>query len=441
MNVTELVARDQRHIWHPFTQAATAPAPLPIVRAEGAWLQLEDGRRILDAVSSWWTNLHGHAHPRIVDAIATQVAELDHVMFASCTHPKAVEVAERLVVASPAGLDRVFFSDSGSTAVEIALKMAFQYWFNRGQPQKQRFVAMELAYHGDTVGAMSAGDSTDFFHCFEPLFFPVQRVPTASCHQCPVGLTRDTCKIDCMAKLESLLKAQGDQIAAVIMEPMVHGAGGMVIQPVEFLRGVADLCRAHDVLFIADEVMTGFGRTGRMFACEHADVRPDIMCLAKGLSGGVLPLAATLATEAIYEAFLDEDRRRAFLHGHSFTANPIACAAAAANLEIFDTEPVLERIAALQAVYEDRLPPLARHPRVHAVRWLGSIGAVELASPTSGYFSDIGPRLYEGFLRRGILSRPLGPVVYTIPPYCIEPDDLRGVFDALEELLGELDAP
>ena len=430
----DLIARDRARVWHPFTQAATAPDPLPVVRAEGAFLELADGRRVLDAISSWWTCLHGHGHPAIAAAVARQAAELDHVMFAGCTHPPAVAVAEHLTRVAPAGLTRVFFSDDGSTAVEVALKLAFQHWLNRGRPRKRRFVALEHAYHGDTVGAMSAGDPADFSGLFRPLLFPVERAHTADCLRCPVGLQRSTCAIECLRRLEGILGDGAETIAALIVEPMVQAAGGMIITPPEFLKGAADLCRRHDVLLIADEVMTGFGRTGRMFAVEHAGVAPDLMCVSKGLSGGVLPLAATLATEAVYEAFLDPDRRRAFLHGHSFTANPIACAAAAASLALFDSEPVFERIAAIEAVYRGRLPRLAAHPRVAGVRWLGTLGVVELRSE-EGYFSELGPRLGAEFLRRDLLVRPLGPVVYTLPPYCITPAQLAGVYDALEEIL------
>ncbi|MEE9219785.1 MAG: adenosylmethionine--8-amino-7-oxononanoate transaminase [Acidobacteriota bacterium] len=436
----ELLSRDRACVWHPFTQAATAPEPLPVVRARGVWLELADGRRVLDAISSWWTNLHGHGHPAITEAIAKQAEELDHVLFAGCTHPPAVEVSERLLDLAPPGLTRVFYSDDGSTAIEVALKMAFQYWSNCGRAGKRRFVALEHAYHGDTVGAMSVGDPADFSGTFSDLLFPVARVHTASCHHCPLGLERRSCSIDCLEQLRELLSARSEEIAAVIVEPMVHAAGGMILTPPEFLRGVADLCRQHEALLITDEVMTGFGRTGRLFAVEHAGVSPDLMCVAKGLTGGVLPLAATLATEEIYEAFHHSEWHRAFLHGHSFTANPIACAAAGANLRIFKEEPVLERVAAIEAQYRKRLPALRSHPRVGDVRWLGSLGVVELREQDSGYFSDAGPRLRAAFLERGILLRPLGPVLYLLPPYAIQTEELEAVFTALEEILdSELD--
>ena len=418
--MSDLLDRDQRHVWHPFTQAAVAAPPLPVVRAEGAWLELADGRRILDLISSWWTNLHGHGHPRIADAIARQARELDHVLFAGCTHPPAVDVAERLIAMAPGGLSRVFFSDDGSTAVEVALKMALQFHAQVGQPRRRRFVAFENAYHGDTVGAMSMGDRGGFSGAFEPLLFDVQRVPLQ------------------LAALRQLLETQGDEMAAVLLEPMLQAAGGMLLQEPALLRGVADLCRQHGALFIADEVMTAFGRMGRMFACEHADVQPDLLCVAKGLSGGVLPLAATLATESIYDAFLHADPRRAFLHGHSFTANPIACAAALANFAIFDEEPVLERIAAIERFYAARLPLLRRHPLVRDVRWLGSLGVVELGD-ADGYFSaSASHAVRDACLQRGLLLRPLGPVLYTLPPYCITTAELSMAYDAMDDVIAGL---
>jgi len=418
--VSRLLDRDRRHVWHPFTQAAIAAPPLPVVGAEGAWLQLADGRRVLDLISSWWTNLHGHGHPRIAGAIARQARELDHVLFAGCTHPPAVAVAERLLSLAPAGLSRVFFSDDGSTAVEVALKMALQFHAQTGQPQRRRFVAFEHAYHGDTVGAMAVGDRGGFSAAFEPLLFDVQRVPL----QAPA--------------LQQVLEQQAGEIAAVLLEPMLQAAGGMRLQTPAFLRGVVDLCRQHGALFIADEVMTAFGRTGRMFACEHAAVQPDLLCVAKGLSGGVLPLAATLASECIYEAFLHADLGKAFLHGHSFTANPIACAAALANFEVFDEEPVFDRIAAIESFYAARLPLLRRHKIVRDVRWLGSLGVVELGD-AQGYFSaSASHAVRDACLSRGLLLRPLGPVLYTLPPYCITLEELAQAYDVLDEVIGGL---
>ena len=428
MTEITLSEKDKRYTWHPFTQEQTADAPLPVVRAKGAYLELEGGHRVLDAISSWWTNIHGHGHPKLSKAIAEQADRLDHVLFAGCTHEGAAEVAKRLVEITPDGLTRVFYSDNGSTAVEVALKMAFQYWQNRGDQKRKRFLAFEGAYHGDTVGAMSAGDPGEFGEPFRPLFFPVERLSAPRVDGGPQEYET------AIKHLDQLLDAHGDELAAVIIEPMVQGAGGMKMHSAEFLRTLAHKVQERGILFITDEVMTGFGRTGKMFAAHHADITPDIMCVAKGLTGGILPLSATLATDAIYEAFLDKDVRRAFLHGHSFTANPIACAAALASLKIFDEEPVFERIQAIENVYRERFDAIEQLPMVQSTRILGSIGVVEL-SGQGGYFNNIGLKLRRAFHEAGFLVRPLGTVVYTLPPYITDPADLHRLYDHLEHLL------
>ncbi len=418
-------------IWHPFHQPAADPPPLRIARGEGACLYTEDGRRLIDAISSWWTNLHGHNHPRIMGAIARQTRRLDHVLLAGCTHQPAEALAAGLGRFLPRGLAHVFFSDDGSTAVEVALKMAVQFWRNSGRPEKRKIVALENGYHGDTFGAMSVGDDSVFTEAFGPLLFPVERAHSAYCHRCPVGQQRATCQIDCADHLAAILERIHQETAAVIAEPLVQGAGGMIVHPAEFLAKIRAACSRYDVLLIADEVFTGFGRTGRMFACEHAGALPDLMCLSKGITGGVLPLGATAATERIYQAFLGPEPDRTFYHGHSFTGNPIACAAAVANLEIFETEPVFQRIEAIAAIHRDRLAALAKHPAVADVRQLGTIAAIEIAAEDPGYTSSLKPRLYRFYLERGILLRPLGNVVYVVPPYAIEPDDLQRVWDAI----------
>lgn len=423
------------HLWHPFTQSGSDPAPLRVRRAEGVILELEDGRRILDAISSWWVNLHGHANPAIAAAIAEQAARLEHVLFAGFTHEPAEELAARLGKIAPAGLRHVFFSDDGSTAVEVALKMAVQFWRNSGRPEKKRIVALEHAYHGDTVGAMSASDDSPFTSAFDALRVPVLRAHSASCAHCPVGLQRATCHIECLQSLERILIERGPEIAAVIVEPLLQGAGGMIVHPEEFLAGVRKLTSAYGVLLIADEVLTGFGRTGKMFACERADVSPDLMCVAKGLTGGFLPLAATLATDAIHEAFSGGDRWRAFFHGHSYTANPIGCAAANANLIIFETEPVFAGIAAIEQFHAARLPAFANHPAVHDVRHIGAVAAIELKVPDAGYLSSLRPKLYDFYLQHDVLLRPLGNVVYILPPYVITAEQLGRVYDVIEQSL------
>ncbi len=423
------------HPWHPFTQEGVDPPPLSIRRGKGAFLETQDGRQILDAISSWWVNLHGHSHPAIVDAVAEQAARLEHVLFAGFSHEPAEELAARLGKIVPPPLRHVFFSDDGSTAVEIALKLAVQYWKNCGRPRKQKIVALENAYHGDTVGAMSVSDDSPFTAAFESMRIPILRTHSAYCAHCPVGLTRATCQIECLNKLERVLSEQRDEIAAVIVEPLLQGAGGMIVHPEEFLSGVRRLTTAHDVLLIADEVLTGFGRTGRMFACERAAVVPDLMCVAKGLTGGFLPLAATFATDRVHDAFTGGDRSRAFFHGHSYTANPIACAAANASLRIFESEPVFERIAAIEKIHSARLPMFALHPSVADVRHIGTVAAIELKVPDAGYLSSLRPRLYQFFLSRGVLLRPLGNVVYILPPYVITSDQLNFVYDVIQDSL------
>ncbi len=423
------------HLWHPFTQEGVDPPPILVRGANGVFLETQDGRRILDAISSWWVNIHGHSHPAIAAAIAEQATRMEHVVFAGFTHQPAEELAVRLGKIVPQPLRHVFFSDDGSTAVEVALKLALQYWKNCGRPGKRRIVALEHAYHGDTVGAMSVSDDSPFTAAFDSWRMPVLRTHSAYCAHCPVGLTRQTCQIECLNRLERLLSEQGDEIAAVIVEPLLQAAGGMIVHPEEFLSGVRRLTEAHDVLLIADEVLTGFGRTGRMFACERAAVVPDLMCVAKGLTGGFLPLAATFATDRVHDAFLGGERMRAFFHGHSYTANPIACAAANASLQIFESEPVFERLAAIERVHASRLPILGSHPFVADVRHIGTVGAIELRVSDGGYLSSLRPRLYQYFLSRGVLLRPLGNVVYILPPYVITPEQLNFVYDVIQDSL------
>jgi adenosylmethionine-8-amino-7-oxononanoate aminotransferase len=400
-----LVDRDRAVLWHPYTQMLTAPAPLPIARGEGVYLYTEDGRRILDGISSWWVNIHGHSHPKLNAALAAQARELEHVIFAGCTHRPAVDLAERLLEILPPGLARIFYSDNGSTAVEVALKMAIQYWRNRGEPERTTFIALRNAYHGDTVGAMSASEQSPFTSAFQPLLFSVERVSN-------------------LEELETRLRTP---VAAVIIEPMLQGAGGMIVWPAEFVADVRQLCNRYNTLFIADEVLTGFGRTGKMFACEHAAVTPDIMCLSKALTAGYLPLGVTATTAAVYDAFLSEDRSKTFFHGHSFTANPLACAVALASLDLFRDEPVLARVARLERQLRAGLEPLRD---LGDVRVIGGVGAIELTSG-KGYLDELGPRLAAAFLKRGLLLRPLGNVIYFMPPYCISESETEWALDRI----------
>jgi adenosylmethionine-8-amino-7-oxononanoate aminotransferase len=408
-----LADRDRAVLWHPYTQMLTADPPLAITSAQGVYLHTEDGSKILDGISSWWVNIHGHSHPKLNEALARQARELEHVVFAGCTHRPAVELAERLVAILPKGLERVFYSDNGSTAVEVALKMALQYWGNRGEPQRRVFVTLPNAYHGDTVGAMSASEASVFTRPYESLLFPVVR----------------------SSDPEAALRQLGDTVAAVLVEPMLQGAGGMVVWPAEFLRTVRESCNRYGTLLIADEVLTGFGRTGKMFACEHAGVSPDIICLSKALTAGYLPLGATVVTNAIYEAFLSEDRTKTFFHGHSYTANPLACAVALASLDLFRDEPVLERVAALERRLRQGLEPLRA---AGGVRVIGGVGIIEVKSGPEGYLSGLGPRLYRTFLDRGLLLRPLGNVVYFMPPYVVSDAETAWAIEQILDVLAVL---
>lgn len=454
-----LIERDAAHLWHPYTQMLTRPAPIPIVRGEGVYLFTEDGRRLLDGTSSWWVNIHGHAHPVLNAALASQARELEHVIFANCTHRPGVELAERLVGVLPKGLTRIFYSDNGSTAVEVAMKMASQYWSNQGQTRRT-FLTLHHAYHGDTVGAMSASELSVFTQPFAPMLFDVARAHAPYCYRCPLGLERATCRIECLGSdvrpvalsleawagtLGAQLERLGGDVAAVLVEPMLQGAGGMIVWPAEFLAGVRRLCDQHGVLMIADEVLTGFGRTGRLFACEHANVTPDIICLSKAVTGGYLPLGVTAATDRIYETFLSEDRTRTFFHGHSFTGNPLACALAIASLDLIRDTRAVEKVRALEGWLRKGLEPLASHPSVGDVRVLGGVGIVELVSDKAtkaagGYLDDVGPRLTKAFLERGVLLRPLGNVVYAMPPYVIAEDETAWLTtqmrDVIDEVLG-----
>jgi len=411
-NSVSLTDRDKAVLWHPYTQALTAPAPIPIERAEGVWLYTEDGRRILDGISSWWVNIHGHSHPKLNAALAKQAGELEHVVFAGCTHRPAVELAERLLEILPAGLARVFYSDNGSTAVEVALKLAIQYWINRGEPQRKTIVTLHNAYHGDTVGAMSASEDSVFTRAFSNLLFPVERV-------------RD------LEEMERCLQAHS--AAAVLIEPMLQGAGGMIVWPVEFVAGVRRLCDRYGTLMIADEVLTGFGRTGKMFACEHAAIAPDIICLSKALTAGYLPLGVTATTTAVYDAFLSDDRSKTFFHGHSYTANPLACAVALASLDLFREEATLARVTRLEQQLRAGFEPLRT---LGDVRVIGGVAAVELTSNKPGYLDQIGPRLAAAFLARGLLLRPLGNVVYFMPPYCISESETAWALEQIAAVLG-----
>jgi adenosylmethionine-8-amino-7-oxononanoate aminotransferase len=408
-------------VWHPFTQHGLGEPIDEVVAAQGAVLHTARGRRIIDAISSWWVTTHGHCHPRIVAAIADQATKLDQIIFAGWTHPPAEELARNLLSIMPRELTRVFFSDSGSTSVEVALKMALGFWRNRGE-QRHRILVLEHGYHGDTIGAMSVGQRGVFNEAYAPLLFDVGRIPFPT--ESTVQTTLDALETACAAGA-----------AAFIVEPLVLGAGGMLFYPASVLAELRAICERHDVLFIADEVMTGWGRTGTLLACEQASIVPDILCLSKGLTGGSLPLAVTMAREDIYGAHLSRDRSRMFFHSSSYTANPIACAAANANLAIWRDEPVLDRTARLARLQAAHLEELASLRPVARARQLGTIAAFEVSEAGRGYLSRIAPHLLAEFRDRGVLLRPLGETIYVMPPYCISDEELGFVYDTILSVL------
>ena len=421
--------RDHSPIWRPFTQHATAdPAPV-IVRAEGTYLYTVDGRKIIDGIASWWVNTHGHCHPKIVAAVQEQAARLDQAVFASFTHEPAERLAHELLAVAGAPFEHVFLSDSGSTAVEAALKMAIGFWAHRGQARR-KIVALDHAYHGDTFGAMAAGGRSVFNRLYEPYLFDVARLP----------FPRRGHEQTVLSAFERLLRDEPDNVAALIVEPLILGAGGMLIYGAETLRALADLCRRHEVLLIADEVMTGWGRTGTMFACEQAQVKPDIMCLSKGLTGGFLPMGATLVAPEIYQAFYHQDRGKAFYHSSSFTGNAPACAAALASLAVWREEPVFERIAMIAARHRQAAAHFAARGDVADARSLGTILALDLrvTADAGGYLSPRAPELSRFFLDRGVFLRPLGNTIYVMPPYCISENDLEQIYDTIRQALDSL---
>ena len=414
-----MTRRKTSPIWHPFTQHALQPDMVRIARGEGAYLYTADNRRIIDAIASWWVVTHGHCHPEIVRAIQQQAEQLNQIIFAGHTHEPAEQVASAMLKLAPPGLDYVFFSDSGSTSVEVALKMALGYWHNIEEP-RSRIVVMQHSYHGDTIGAMSVGARGVFNAAYGPLLFDVVTVPFPQ-----EGKEQET--------LDALEAACRGEPAAFIVEPLILGAGGMLTYPPWVLKEMKRICEASRVWFIADEVMTGWGRTGTLFACEQADVVPDIACYSKGLTGGSLPLAVTLCREEIFEAHFSTDRSRTFFHSSSYTANPIACAAAKANLDLWLDPAVRARVAGVTAMQEKALAPFRTDERFRNVRRCGTITAMDLDVRDSGYLANIGPKLLAFFASRNLLVRPLGNTIYVMPPYCISQTDLDEIYGAIAE--------
>ena len=438
-----LLALDRAHVWHPFTQMAVWPSddPLIIERAEGNELIDDLGRRYLDGVSSLWCNVHGHRKRELDDAVRAQLDRVAHSTLLGLASVPSIELAEALARIAPEGLSRVFYSDSGSTAVEVALKMAYQYWQQRGRPEKTRFAALTEAYHGDTVGSVSVGGMELFHGIFRGLLFEVERLPSPTPYHWTGG---GDALAGALRAAERLLEEKGSTLAAVVIEPLVQGAAGMWMHPPGYLRAMAELCRKHEVLLVCDEVATGFGRTGTMFAVEQEDVRPDFLCLAKGLSGGYLPLAATLTTDHVYEAFLGEfASARTFFHGHTFTGNPLACAAALASLRLFETERVLERVRRTAEVLRPKLAAIAELEHVGDVRQRGLMVGIELVRDRRtkepyDYAERIGQRACLALRKRGILLRPLGPVVVMMPPLSLTAAEAVRLGDAVREAIVEV---
>jgi adenosylmethionine-8-amino-7-oxononanoate aminotransferase len=403
----DLVAADRAHLWHPFTQQQgwAEEEPLIVERAEGTDLIDADGRRYIDGVSSLWCNVHGHCHPRIDAAVRDQLDRVAHSTMLGLSHRPGIELAQRLVEIAPPGLTRVFYSDSGSTATEIALKMAFQYWRQNGE-QRSKFVSLRLAYHGDTIGSVSVGGIDLFHSTYRPLLFDTLQAEPGDA-----------------AAIDRLLSHYSGEVAAVIMEPLVQGAAGMLVHPEGYLRAVRRLCDRHGVLLVLDEVATGFGRTGRMFACEHEGVAPDLLCVAKGITGGYLPLAATLATEEVYSGFLGRfEELRTFFHGHTYTGNPLACAAALASLDVFEEERTLERLQRKIELLGELLEPIAAHPAVSEVRRRGFMTGIELTEQPLA--ARMGHQVTLEARRRGAVIRPLGDVIVLMPPLSISEGEL-----------------
>ncbi|HWS76742.1 MAG TPA: adenosylmethionine--8-amino-7-oxononanoate transaminase [Thermomonas sp.] len=455
-------ARDLDVLWHPCTQMREHPDVLPLVpieRGEGAWLIGRDGRRYLDAVSSWWTNLFGHAEPRIARAIATQAMTLEQVILAGFSHQPAVELAEKLLAIAPRGdadkrgnrppLAKVFYADNGSAGVEVALKVAFHWFRNRGEDRRTKFVALQNGYHGETIGALAVGDIPLYRRVYAPLLAEALFAPSPDSYAAEPGETAADCAERAADGLRELLERHPGEVCALILEPRVQCAGGMRMHDPLYLRRARELCDAHGVFLIADEIAVGFGRTGTLFACEQSGVQPDLLCLSKGLTGGFLPLAAVLCTQAIYDGFLDDSRERAFLHSHSYTGNPLACAAALASLSIFDSDDVLARNRTTAARMAGLAAPLAGLPHVADVRQAGMIVAFELAPGRDRRKAfdpalRVGLRAYRAALghasKTGVVLRPLGDTLYWMPPYCIDDAQLQLLADATRDAILEATA-
>lgn len=433
---------DRRHIWHPFTQMKEweENEPVVIVEGDGSWIVDSEGNRYLDGVAAIWTNVHGHCRWEINEALKAQVDRLEHSTLLGLTNDKAAVLAKRLAEIAPPGLCKVFYSDNGSTAVEVGVKMAFQFWRHEGKTEKSRFISFTSAYHGDTLGAVSVG-GIDLFHgVFRPLLFPTIQAPAPYCYRCPMGRgTPASCGMACLAELERIMESHAGEVAGLVIEPLVQGAGGMIVQPEGFLKGVRELCDRHDILMIADEVAVGFGRTGAMFACGREGVTPDIMALSKGITAGYMPLAATLATQRVYDAFLGEYREmKTFFHGHTFTGNPLGCAVALASLDLFESDRLLEKLPRKIELLQERLQGLVELKHVGDIRQCGMIAAVELVRDRAtkepfDWEDRVGVRVCLEARSHGVFLRPLGNVIVIFPPLAITAEEIDFLVEGLEK--------
>jgi len=438
--------RDLAHIWHPFTQMKDIPNfPLIFIKkAKGIKLYDDQNHAYFDTISSWWCNIHGHGHPSIMAALRKQTCELDHVLFAGFTHENAIRLSEEITALMPKLLSKVFFSDNGSTAVEVALKMAYQYWAMQNN-HKTTFLSLDAGYHGDTIGTMSVSGQNSFNARFRSLCFPSLAAPAPYCYRCPFGSTSDQCQMECANELEKIMHKNHQKIAAMIIEPMVLAAGGMIVYPKIYLDRVGELCKKYDILLIADEVATGFGRTARMFAFEHSTAIPDFVCLSKGLTSGVLPMALTVTTDKIYNAFYDDhDKNKTFFHGHTFTANPLASAVGVASLDVFKKEGTLNHVQNLELYFHDQLDQFLDVPIVGDVRSIGFIGALELVSDKKRKIpvdpnARIGLQIYKKGLENGIILRPIGNVIYLFLPLCTTKNQIKTIISRLKLTLSAFD--
>lgn len=415
---------DKNLIWHPYTHLKLGGDNIVIIKSEGIYLYAEGGKRYIDAVSSWWVNIHGHSHPYIAKKIYEQFLKLDQIIFAGFTHEPAVKLSKKILEKLPNNQSKIFYSDNGSTAVEVAIKMAIQYWNNIGS-KKNKIIAFNNAFHGDTFGAMAVSERGVFTLPFHNMLFEVLFVDAP---------TQDN-ESDSLKKFQETLQAHENEIAAFVFEPLVQGAAGMQMHSAKILDNMIALCQKHSVITIADEVMTGFGRTGRFFACDYLDNKPDIFCLSKGLTGGVMPLGITACREEIYSAFYNDDKTKSFFHGHSFTGNPLSCAAALASLDIFENENVMSRIAEITELHKIFVNDVKKLKSVAGVRHTGTILAIDVECENPGYLNPLRDKIYNYFLDNGILLRPLGNTIYILPPYCITNEELSYIYNTIKEFL------